>query len=295
MKKINLYLLIGVFSVLLWSCHDESKDGTTDEIPTNEVDEQDDKMKGMHGLPSPIQIASTIKNAGVNYDASVLNPISNSSRYTNNFKKSLNVGIYGADLGYAALYGQTQDAIDYLSTVKELADELGIIGAFERNTIDEVEANLGNQDKLLEIVTDAFFKSDQYLQQHKRNKASALILAGGWIEGLHIATQMINNSASEEVKIRVGEQKISFEILMALLSQFEDSEDSEVKQLLSNIAALKEVFDQIEITYENRGVKTDDVEGHKTTIETTSTVNITDEMIKSIEEKVGFIRNQIIS
>lgn len=290
-------------SVIFYSCQDEKPteaDTSTMEEAASaeniEDVEKEDKFKGIHGLPSPIQIASTIKRSGSNYDVSVLNSMENVSKYTTNYQKSLNVGVYGADLGYAAIYDQKQDAISYLNTVKTLADELGIIGAFERNTLEEVQNNLGDQDKLLDIVTNAFFESDQYLQEHKRNKASALILTGGWIEGLYLAAEMEKNDHYGEIKIRIGEQKITLNILVALLKQFEN--DAEITDLLQKIEELKSIFDTVEIEYvyptEEDTIVTDK-ENKSTEINVHSIVHISDEQVEQIRNKIEALRTQIIS
>lgn len=290
----NLIIFASLFT--FYSCNQETQeDNVADEVAEEMVEDTEEKFKGVHGLPSPIQIASTIKKSGINYDASVLNPTDNASNYTNNFKKGLNVGVYGADLGYAAIYDQTQDAINYLNTVKSLADELGIIGAFEKNTLDEVQQNLGNQDKLLEIVTNAFFESDQYLQQHKRNKASALILAGGWVEGLYIACNMTKTQKNEQINTRIGEQKITLGILITLLNQFAD--DEEIAGLVKSINELKEIYDGVEIKYEynESGMTTTDVSKKKSEIMTRSKVIISDEQLNKIASKIQSIRTQIVS
>ncbi len=300
-KIFSFLFVVSMLSASFQGCNEapQGEDGDHEEemMEQEKVAEEadDEKLKGVHGLPSPIQIAATIKRSGINYDATVLNPTDNASNYSNNYKKSLNVGVYGADLGYAALYDQTQDAINYLNTVKSLADELGIIGAFERNTLDQVQENLGNQDKLLEIVTNAFFESDRYLQQHKRNKASALILAGGWVEGLYIACNMIKNQKDENIITRIGEQKITLGILMTLLGQFED--DAEVSSLTASLNDLKTVFDQVDITYEyNPGGNSEtDAKDASTTILTKSIVTVTDDQLATITEKVGTIRATVIN
>src|SRR4051812_8862856 len=69
----------------------------------------------LFSVPSPIQTAMLIQKSGVSYDKSVLNVSKNANTYTNDFMRSLNLGIYGADLGYVSMYNQTQDAMGYLA------------------------------------------------------------------------------------------------------------------------------------------------------------------------------------
>ena len=60
------------------------------------------------------------------YNGSLLNQSDNLPKYNNNYKKALNLGVYGTDLGYTNIYGQNQDGIKYISSIKSLADELNI-------------------------------------------------------------------------------------------------------------------------------------------------------------------------
>src|SRR6185312_6941072 len=79
----------------------------------------------MFSIPSPLQTAMLIQGAGAGYDKSILNSKENLSQYATDYSKALNLGIYGADLGYVSMYSKTQDALGYLTSVKKLSDELG--------------------------------------------------------------------------------------------------------------------------------------------------------------------------
>ena len=48
-----------------------------------------------------MEITMLIKEGGAVYDKQELNDHNNVSNYTTNFKKALNLGVYGTDLGYA--------------------------------------------------------------------------------------------------------------------------------------------------------------------------------------------------
>ena len=125
----------------------------------------------------------------------------------------MNLGIYGADLGYVTIYDQTQDALGYLNAAKKLADELGVAGAFDAQTIGRFQKNLGNQDSMLVLVGVAYRSSDTYLKNNDRSDVSGLVLAGGWIESLYFATNTYKIKPNEDVKRRIAEQKSSLQII----------------------------------------------------------------------------------
>src|SRR5436189_2155046 len=67
-------------------------------------------------IPSPLEISMMIKDSGTDYDNKILNSDDNSSKYNSNFKRALNLGIYGTDLGYINIYDKGTDALSYLSS-----------------------------------------------------------------------------------------------------------------------------------------------------------------------------------
>ena len=137
----------------------------------------------------------------------MLSPTSNASNLSNSARKALNAGFYEADMGCAQIYDQTQDAISYMAITKQLSAELGMTNIFDETMITRFEANLGNQDSLLALVSDAFKSADSYLKNNEQNDLSVLILAGGWIETLHFANNIVKINDDQNIKNRIEEQK----------------------------------------------------------------------------------------
>ncbi len=245
----------------------------------------------LFSIPSPIQTALMIKQSGSNYTKDILNPTSKSTSYSTNFQKALNLGIYGADLGYVTIYDQTQDAVSYLNAVRKLADELGITGAFDKNLLDRFQKNLGVQDSLLGLVSVAYRASDAYLKNNERNDVSGLVLAGGWIESLNFATGVYKMKPNDDVKRRIAEQKSSLTSLIKLLTPYYSQ--PEYTELIDNLKDLQTVFDGVEFKYSYEK-PTVEPEKQLTTVNSKSEVKISEEQINSITEKIRNIRNQIV-
>ncbi|MCC6837899.1 MAG: hypothetical protein IT234_05105 [Bacteroidia bacterium] len=285
-------VLLSVTALLTTGCGGDET-ANTDELPP--VDSTQTTILNVSGeifsIPSPIQTAFLIKNSGATYSKEVLNPANKSSQYSTNFSKALNLGIYGADLGYVTIYDQTQDAIGYLNAAKKLADELGVSGAFDAQTIDRFQKNLGNKDSMLVLVGVAYRSSDSYLKNNDRNDVSGLVLAGGWLESLYFATNVYKTKPNEDVKRRIAEQKSSLQSLIKLLTQYYSQ--PEYTEFIDNLNDLSTVFDGVEFkyTYEK---PTTDAEKKMTTINSKSEVNITPEQIESISQKVKSIRTAIV-
>lgn len=181
--KVNTLILPALFiSFLVWGCDGEEKP-KTEQVVETKVDHSNSTLLTVNGeifsIPSPIQTAFLIKQVGSNYNKEMLNSAKKSSDYSTKFKKALNLGIYGADLGYVTIYDQTQDALSYLQSVRKLADDLGISGAFDNSLAERFEKNMGIQDSILVLVSDAYRASDNYLKNNEKNDMGVLILAGG--------------------------------------------------------------------------------------------------------------------
>jgi frataxin-like iron-binding protein CyaY len=292
----NQVFTLSVLAVLAVSCGGEEPTVDQIENPIEKKDPSSTQLMEIDGkvfsIPSPIQTAILIKNAGTNYNKDILNAPSKVTNYSTSFKKAVNLGIYGADLGYVTMYDQTQDAISFLTAVKSIADDLGVSSAFDLELVERFEKNIGNQDSLLVLVSDAYKSSDRYLKGNQQNDIGGLILAGGWIESLYFATNSAKMTDNKEIIKRIGEQKTTVYNLIKLLTPYYSK--TEFTKLIDDLMELNEIYDQVESTY-TYVKSTVDIENKTTTINSTTVVNISDDQLKAITDKVMQIRVEIIS
>ena len=101
-------LILALGAMVLPSCQQSNKQasGTTgiDSLSNKAVKVaaiQDSTVEIV--LPSPLQIGSIFKNAGLTYMTGLTNSVKDVSQYTSTYTESLNMGIYGADLSYLSL------------------------------------------------------------------------------------------------------------------------------------------------------------------------------------------------
>lgn len=292
-----------VVSVLLLfaGCNGEGSSDENNDIDTTDITNHsnqssdflaDKAKKIFYMVPSPIETAALLKKAGANYDMDILNPIENVSKYETIRSKALNLGIYGADLSYVSIFDQTQETMLYVSCTKRMADDLGITSAFDSKKMERIEENINRKDSMLNIISDSYWIADAYLKENQRANISAMIITGGWIEGLYIATRLAGNSVSNSGLVkRIAEQKYSLDNLYALVNSYEKSEDINV--ILKDINALKAIFDELEIV-STSGENTTDPETGVTTIGSSKEIKITEEQLASITSTVESIRNKYI-
>jgi hypothetical protein len=295
LKRLGAVAVVALFLV---ACAEETKRGSkTNEkkVEKKEVEKDANLLKiggKVFSVPSPIQTAFLLKNSGAAYSSEMLSSTANASNLSTSAKKALNLGVYGADMGYATIYDQTQDAISYMAITKKISAELGMTNIFDASMITRFEANLGNQDSLLALVSDAFKSADSYLKTNEQNDLSVLILAGGWIETLHFATNIVKSQDDQNIKNRIGEQKITIKNLINLMLPYQDKQP--VGDVINSLNELRDIYASIEFNYSYKVASTNE-KTKTTTINSTSKVSMTAEQLTDISAKVEDIRKSILN
>ncbi|HTA61965.1 MAG TPA: hypothetical protein VK835_05895 [Bacteroidia bacterium] len=296
--KIASYAVFSLSALLITSCGggDKKKGENTEAI-------QEDTAKAvsagviniggeMFSIPSPLQTAMLIQGAGAGYDKSILNSKENLGQYATDYSKALNLGIYGADLGYVSMYSKTQDALAYLTSIKKLSDELGLSSAFGAQTMKRFQENMSNKDSMMVLVGLAYREGDAFLKENKRHDISGLILVGGWIESLNFAISVNKTKSNEDIKRRIADQKRALGSIIKLLSQYETKGD--YGGLIEELKDLSKVYDTIEYKFVSEKSETD-IANKTTTINSHTEVKITKEQLDLITSKVESIRKKIVN
>jgi len=247
----------------------------------------------LFSLPSPYQLSMMVKNADVKFNENLLNPVSNSQKYNSQFKKCVNLGVYGADLAYLNIYDQMQIVMQVFSVTKVLANELDLVVAFNSDLVSRVEANIDNKDSLLYIMSNTYRDVDVYLKESQRQREGAFVLAGGWIEAMYVLTQLASDCKDEELKQHVGESKQPLDNLIKILSPYY-SYNEEIKTLLDALMDLTNDFEGIEQDYTYK-VPEIDPDSKVTIIKSVSNVVVKDADLQVITKKIKSIRTMLIN
>ncbi len=295
-------LFIGLILVLFLAVSCNQNNSTNSNIKSKidkelEVDDElvEDLNKAkqvFYALPSPIETAMLIKRAGTSFDEGLLNPVENAQNYTTTSDKALNFGVYGADLSYASLFSQTQIAIKYMAVSKKIADDMGILDFLDTDFIKRLEKNVNNRDSTMVIITDGFMNSNSYLKEAGRPEIAALIITGGWLEGLYIATSLTKASPNNSELIdRIIDQKLSLITLKKLLEEYGDNSD--IQHVLAMINEINSIYNQIQVVTSKVEPITNE-ESKITTLQAKTEIFISDEVFSNLCNTVDSIRNVII-
>ncbi len=301
-EMINRGLLYCIFAIVIGgcTCNKEKKASSVSSSPqevkedtlSTSTMEKDRVSHVLHSLSSPLELIILIKEEGANYQPKLLHSTGQLSDYDSGFKKALNLGIYGTDLGYVGLFEERQAAISYLDAVQNLVSDLDVKHFFDFETLKRLAANRGNPDSLLYITTASFERMNNYLRTQGRSEVGALIMAGGWVEGLYLAAQKATQLESPMLKKRVGEEKLTLNEVLVLISNYKHNPS--YAQLYKKLKNLQAAYQEVRISYKpgkRRTVKKDGtvkVHGKRKSV-----VHITSDQLQRIKQSIADIRNYI--
>lgn len=253
-SKLRILPLVLAVPVLFSACSSEKK-AESESTPAEKVEMQPEMTaedlaeadKMIQEMPSPIEMAILVKHAGGEYNANLLNDVKRIDNYLTAGKKTLNMGVYSADVGYTSLYKQTQETMFYLNNVRVLSDGIGLTDAFDQTVFDRVENNLENRDSLLHILSGAYDVANEYLKNNNRMNTSILMIAGGWIESMYLAANLGANGGRPEdiISLRIIEQDVVLDRIISAMKMVEG--DPLVDEFETKLEALDAVLNADDI------------------------------------------------
>lgn len=282
-----------VFSILI-ACGGNKEDSGNESAEFDAAKEElKQKIEEVaYNIPSPTEIPYLIQATGADYNSEFVNPRESVDNYMSTFSKSaVNLGVYASDIAYLSSYQQTQESLDYLQTVKQLADHLGVVSAMDQVVIKRFEDNIDSKDSLKVLINQAVDNVDKYLKDEQRNKVAALVTAGSFVEGLYISTALVNTYPKDllpedqrniiltpVIKV-ILDQKTAIGEVVKLLKSVD--QDDETTKLISEFDELQKAYDALNIDEQIKNNRAD--------------LMLSDETLASITEIVGKIRARLIA
>jgi len=267
LKRLIYFSMSAAIGFSIASCGSSDKQKNSDEFTAAEDSLKEQIEEVVYNIPSPSEIPYLLQSTGAEYNQGLLNSRTKVDQYASRTDKAaLNLGVYAADIGYLTSYDKTQEAIDYLSSCKTLADNLGVIGSFDAEVLKKFEENISNKDSLTRVLDSTIKRTQNFLQDDKRNKLSALIIAGSFIEGLYISTGLIKsypknilpddkrNQVLTPLMRIVLQQKKSVSELLKMLKTVDQTEP--VVAIVTDLTALEGAYSKLNIEEQiskNRG------------------------------------------
>ena len=248
----------------------------------------------IQNISSPIEMAALVKDIGVPFSSRYLSKVSEEDRYSTSFKMALSLGILGADLGYLNVYEKTGSSVNYLSAINRLADGLKISQFFDFNTLKRLATGNTNLDSLIFLSVHSFNKMDDHLRQTERSNLSSLMIAGVWLEGMYLVTQVVKEKHNDTLAEYIGEQKGILNDLLIILHNYES--DEQFEKLIKDFELIKEEFTNVRITYEMGEPHAVEQNGMLMIVQQEySLVEISTEVLERIIQITEQVRNRLLT
>lgn len=279
MKKIIIAFSLSACLVACGDKNDSSKEGKKDDKKEEAKKEFRADFDILNAMPDPIEIVDLIKSTGIDYDNSILNKPENLDKYNSEHKMALNMGVYTVDLGYANLHNKTQDAIKYLDATRKMTDGLKVSQFFDFEKIKTITQEGKDLNQLIITTGLGLDKMRLGLEEEKRSETVTLIVAGGWLEAIYLATQVAEKSEKKELNEKIADQKI---VIAELIKMLEAN-----KETSKHLAEIYEDFKKIDEAFANISVRQE--EGKE------AQVQMSKEDFNKLNQAIKSARNKVIS
>ena len=289
--KLTTRALLSALFMLAIACSPQKKEEkqSSEEFDKAEKEVAEQVKDVIAEMPAPSEIPYLLMETGAEFSPSLLHDLSKVNSYSTKDKAALNLGAYATDVAYLSTYSKSQDALKYISEVKPLADQLSLSNSFSPQMVQRFESNLGNTDSLVMIVNEAVSQAEKHLKSNDRPKVAALLLAGSFVEGLYIATALIENYP-DDLLPEEAKQTILVPLVTVVLKQEEPlmdlihllksvTKDETISKLVSDLNGLLDEYKKLDI--------------QKLMDEGRGDLLLKDEALDNLTNKAGQIRDHI--
>jgi hypothetical protein len=298
--KTNLSYLIIFLLLFASACKQKPKEKENSEpvLTTYKADSTDLKKRAVknetfYGILTPREICSIFERLGVRYDVTILNPTKNKDLYVNNSKTAINMGIYGSDLAYFKVFGIGQGMINYLVTMRDMSNSLGIPDSYFTEPIQKIQNDVSDPDTIMTLISTAYKKMEDHLKANEKASTSGLVVMGSWVEAMYIATQTVYNSENPDPEVvqKIAEQKFTLNALLDVLKNY--PEDPTVVSYSKKLDLLKTYFDTFDVLFDKKDLEIDSA--NKVIHSTGSKITATVETINKIKDYVSTLRTEMVT
>lgn len=296
MKNYAIILVFAIIGCLSFNCTSEiDKDENLPEVEAindASIEKQIDKAINIFKhLYLPTEMSKIFQDIKVDYNPELTNPVSNTANYVVSSDKALNMGVYGVDLGYVRMYNKRQNALDYIYSVQSLSEYLGIPDSYFSEALDKFDKPVTNKDSLVDMANSIYISTDKFLRENNQERASAMIILGGWIEAMYIAFKLSEEEpVSFELINRIAAQKGSLSSLTQLFSVYNDS--PLICDYHNKLLKLKEEYDGITIEFNKPYTDLDSLNSLISSNEFYAEINL--EQLQQIKQMIYDMRTEIV-
>jgi hypothetical protein len=245
MKKAIAVVILPFFIIslsVISSCKNRAEKKQQQQLELEQVKTVETEIeKNVYPLPTSADVIKMLSDLDVGYIIGISNPVENVKKYLTSTNMAINLGVYGADLSYATLYNIQQQVINYLESIRSLANELSMSKIYDETLYDRIKLNFDKKDELVKILTEAFDKTYAYLSDNDQQSLALLVVGGAWVEGMYLTTHVSEAAyqVSGIAKVLI-EQKNSFDLYLEITKPYLN--DPTVKDFIDKLEPMKAIY-----------------------------------------------------
>jgi hypothetical protein len=292
-NRIRIILSLILLISINISCQNKSSETDENKVidTTNSYYPELEKTATIFTIPSPMQIASTLKVIDLPYNFEIIESSQNAKDINSSkYYQSLNLGLNIIDLGYTVLYEKNNKSINYLTKIEKITHELGIQDQTTLNKINKLKDNLYNKDSASHCILSAQNSITNYYQNSDEKEVGIWIISSLYIEGLYILTQ--NYSSLNETGRLTALQTKHLNILLLhqklflpnLCELYNILEIDKKPSIYNHLESLKSDFEKLNLSfkYDENQQKLKDVK-------------LDNKQITLLNQKIALIRKGILN
>jgi len=298
--KVNIFLLLCLFILAAFSCK-RNIPKTFNFVPTfstlskdlTPADSAGKRRVTYYGLLTPVEICVIFNRLGLPYNNATLNPTSNSDLYLSNAKAAVNTGIYGVDFGYLKMFGLGQEVLDYMITIREMSNKLGIPDHLMTEPLKKIQSDISDPDTITLFMEEAYSNLENHLKENYRESTAGLMVMGGWVEAIYIAIQLAYDPEKPDPEViqKIAEQKYTLTSLLSFMKNYYD--DPIVVYYTKKLKFLNNYFDTFDIYFKMGDLEIDTL--NKVLRSSGSEMTVTIETLNKIREYVAKLRMEMVT
>jgi hypothetical protein len=136
-----------------------------------------------------------------------------------------------------------------------MGDELDISSAFDESVFARIEENLTNGDSLMTMSNETYFDAYNYLEENDRGNVLALVVAGGWIESMHIVLNLAGPYKENNPLIeRIAQQGHTLNNVIEFMRKYKD--DPDVGTTIASFEEIQMIYETLDVVEKDLSTET---------------------------------------
>jgi hypothetical protein len=156
-----------------------------------------------------------------------------------------------------------------------------------------MQSDNADPDTIMRLMNNTFVKMENHLRTSGRESTAGLMIMGGWVEAMYIATQLVYDPAKPDPEVvqKIAEQKYTLTTLLSFLKNYYN--DPVVVYYTKKLKFLKNYFDSFEIYFKKGDLE---IDAKKQVFRSTgSEMTVTVETLNKIRDYVNKLRTEMVA